>query len=96
MPVSEAFGKAWNDPSRRGDSTGCGDNFAGGVIASIAEQIALGNKVFDFKEACRLGIVSGGFAGLYYGGTWQEREPGEKRRLLQPYYEEYLQQTSIA
>ena len=96
MPVSEALGKAWKDPSRRGDSTGCGDNFAGGVIASIAEQLASGNKVFDLKEACRLGVVSGGFAGLYYGGTWQESEPGEKRRLLQPYYEEYLRQTSIA
>lgn len=96
MPVSEALGKAWKDPSRRGDSTGCGDNFAGGVIASIAEQLASGNNRFDLKAACRLGIVSGGFAGLYYGGTWQESEPGEKRRLLQPYYEEYLQQTSIA
>ena len=96
MPVSDALGKAWKDPSRQGDSTGCGDNFAGGVIASIAEQLASGNNCFDLKAACRLGIVSGGFAGLYYGGTWQEREPGEKRRLLQPYYEEYLMQNSIA
>ena len=96
MPVSEALGKAWKDPLRRGDSTGCGDNFAGGVIASIAGQLASGKKVFNLKEACRLGIVSGGFAGLYYGGTWQESEPGEKRRLLQPYLEEYLRQNSIA
>ena len=96
MLVSEALGKAWKDPSRRGDSTGCGDNFAGGVVASIAEQLASGNNRFDLKAACCLGIVSGGFAGLYYGGTWQESEPGEKRRLLQPYYEEYLLQNSIA
>ena len=96
MPVSKALGKAWKDPSRRGDSTGCGDNFAGGIIASIAEQLASGRNTLDLKAACQLGIVSGGFAGLYYGGTWLESEPGEKRRLLEPYYEEYLKQISIA
>lgn len=92
MPVSKALGSAWKDPSRQGDSTGCGDNFAGGVIASIAGQFASGDPEPDLKEACRWGIVSGGFAGLYYGGTWQESEPGEKLRLLQPYYEQYLEQ----
>ena len=96
MPVSKALGKAGKDPSRRGDSTGCGDNFAGGIIASIAGQFASGRKNIDLKEACQLGIVSGGFAGLYYGGTWLESEPGEKWSLLQPYYEEYLKQISIA
>lgn len=96
IPVSKALGKAWKDPSRRGDSTGCGDNFAGGVIASIAGQLASGCKILDLKAACQLGVVSGGFAGLYYGGTWLESEPGEKWRLLKPYYEEYLKQNSIA
>ena len=92
MPVSKALGSAWRDSSRRGDSTGCGDNFAGGVIASIAEQLATGQTELDLKEACRWGIVSGGFAGLYYGGTWQECEPGEKLGLLRQYYEKYLEQ----
>ena len=90
MPVSKALAEAWKQPSRRGDSTGCGDNFAGGVIASIASQSASGVLKPDLEEACRLGIVSGGFAGLYYGGTWMEKEPGEKHRLLKPYYEQYL------
>ena len=92
MPVSKALGAAWKDPSRQGDSTGCGDNFAGGVIASIAGQLNSGISELDLKEACRWGIVSGGFAGLYYGGTWQESEPGEKLRILRPYYEKYLEQ----
>lgn len=92
MPVSKALGAAWKSPSRRGDSTGCGDNFAGGVIASVAEQLASGKTDLDLKETCRWGIVSGGFAGLYYGGTWQESEPGEKLGLLRQYYEKYLEQ----
>ena len=38
LPVSAAVGKALKEGCK-GDSTGCGDNFAGGVIASIATQI---------------------------------------------------------
>ena len=93
MPVSRALAEEWKKGTRRGDSTGCGDNFAGGILASLAMQFAAGKKVADLREACRLGIVSGGFAGLYYGGTWTEKEPGEKRRLLQPYYDSYLNQS---
>ena len=93
MPVSEALGKAWKDPSRRGDSTGCGDNFAGGVIASLARQMSHSTSSFDLQEATRWGIVSGGFACFYYGGTYFETHKGEKLQLLTPYYEKYLQQT---
>lgn len=90
IPVSKELARAWRQEPRRGDSTGCGDNLAGGVIASIASQLAAGIEKPDFLEACRLGVVSGGFAGLYYGGTWMENEPGEKLRLLKPYLEKYL------
>ncbi len=90
MPVSIALAKAWERNPRRGDSTGCGDNFAGGVIASVAEQLSAGAGKPNLARACRWGIVSGGFAGLYYGGTWIEIEPGDKRRVLQFYYALYM------
>ena len=87
MPVSAAVGEALKQ-GRKGDSTGCGDNFAGGVIASIARQ-----KTLDLVDACRWGIVSGGFACFYYGGTYIERQEGEKLACLQELYEQYLKQS---
>ena len=67
MPVSAAVGEALRQ-GRKGDSTGCGDNFAGGIIGSLAKQVYnVKSKLtlhpsFDLTEACRWGIVSGGFA----------------------------------
>jgi hypothetical protein len=52
-----------------------------------------GQTAFDLREASRWGIVAGGFTCFYYGGTYFEEEPGEKLRLLTPYYEKYLLQT---
>jgi len=103
MPVSQAVGMALKQ-GRKGDSTGCGDNFAGGVIASLAMQKALaappvgGGRVgaFDLREACRWGIVSGGFACFYYGGTYLEQRAGEKRALLQQLYDQYREQESAS
>ena len=91
MPISEAVSIELRK-GKVGDTTGCGDNFAGGVIASAATQLQAGEKVLDLKEACRWGIVSGGFACFYVGGTWFEKHPGEKRELIQPYYEYYKKQ----
>jgi sugar/nucleoside kinase (ribokinase family) len=107
MPVSAAVGQALKQ-GKKGDSTGCGDNFAGGVIGSIARQMASltpfrgntqtvskgegDNCQFDLKEACRWGIVSGGFACFYYGGTYLEGKEGEKLSKLQELYEQYLKQ----
>lgn len=90
MPVSEAVGKALK-AGKEGDSTGCGDNFAGGIIGSIARQM-YDEKSFDLKDACRWGIVSGGFACFYYGGTYFEKQEGEKFAQLQELYEQYLKQ----
>lgn len=94
MPVSAAVGIELR-AGRRGDSTGCGDNFVGGVLASVARQMYAGRKSFDLQEACRWGIVSGGFTCFYYGGTYFETHEGEKLQLLTPYYEKYLQQTML-
>jgi sugar/nucleoside kinase (ribokinase family) len=116
FPVSEAVAEELRQ-GRKGDTTGCGDNFAGGVIASVVAQLLRqkeglpadtphtafdapskvpGGGLLDLSEACRWGIVSGGFTCFYMGGTWLEKYPGEKRELVAPYYEKYLQQTGHA
>jgi sugar/nucleoside kinase (ribokinase family) len=77
---------------RGGDTTGCGDNFAGGVIASIVNQHNAGIDQPDLWEACCRGIVSGGFTCFYLGGTYFEENPGEKGRKIEPYYEAYRKQ----
>jgi len=91
MPVSAAVGKALKE-GRKGDSTGCGDNFAGGVIGSLARQMHNSQHFLDLVEATRWGIVSGGFACFYYGGTYLEQHAGEKFAYLQELYDKYLEQ----
>jgi sugar/nucleoside kinase (ribokinase family) len=96
LPVCEAVNRELAArPERRGDTTGCGDNFAGGIIASLAEQLAAapGGKA-DLRECAVQGTVSGGFACFTIGGTFYEKYPGEKRRLLAPYIEAYRKQLS--
>lgn len=95
LPVSAAVGKALKEGCK-GDSTGCGDNFAGGVIASIATQIfnckqstVNSKQTLDLIESTKWGIVSGGFACFYYGGTYIEKKEGEKLTLLQELYDQY-------
>ncbi len=76
-----------------GDTTGCGDNFAGGVIFSLAKQLTeTKGKKPGLTGACSWGIVSGGFALSYMGGTYIEREPGRKRKAIEKYYELYRKQ----
>jgi sugar/nucleoside kinase (ribokinase family) len=77
-----------------GDTTGCGDNFAGGILASVAEQMHNGVRHPDMHEACCWGIASGGFTCFYIGGTWFEENPGEKLSRIRPYYESYKIQIS--
>jgi sugar/nucleoside kinase (ribokinase family) len=91
LPVSEAVG-AELKKGRKGDTTGCGDNFAGGVISSVVFQMRENVEKFDIVEACVWGIISGGFACFYFGGTYFEETPGEKKALIEPYYEKYKEQ----
>jgi sugar/nucleoside kinase (ribokinase family) len=91
MPVSEAISEELNK-NHSGDTTGCGDNFAGGAIASLVLQLQNGSTKIDLKEAASWGIVSGGFSCFYMGGTFHQKEPGEKRQQITPYYEAYLKQ----
>jgi sugar/nucleoside kinase (ribokinase family) len=76
------------------DTTGCGDNFVGGVIASVVNQSGIGISKYDLKEACSWGVVSGGFACFYMGGTYFEEKPGEKLERIIPYYDSYKKQIS--
>ena len=94
LPVSEAIVNELKfNTGIAGDTTGCGDNFAGGVIASTAWQLIenAGNKP-DLSEACSWGMASGGFACFIMGGTYIEFKPGEKLNLIRPYYDLYRDQ----
>ena len=90
MPVSDSI--LWDlHNNNKGDTTGCGDNFAGGVIASIISQLKK-NEHPDFVEACAWGVVSGGFSCFHIGGTYLESIPGEKLKRIVPFYEKYKKQ----
>lgn len=97
LPVSE---KVKEDlrlrPEKKGDTTGCGDNFAGGIIASVAMQMKTRNPgQYDLVEAVSLGIASGGFCCYILGGTYIEKYPGEKKNRVFELQKEYLKQIGI-
>jgi sugar/nucleoside kinase (ribokinase family) len=93
MPVSK---KVVDELStdKTGDTTGAGDNFVGGVIASIVNQLNGRVQQPNLQEASCWGIVSGGFACFYMGGTYFEQKSGEKLNRIKPYYESYKQQVN--
>ncbi len=79
----------------KGDTTGCGDNFAGGAIASQAWQLktTVPGKI-DFNEMLAWAVASGGFACFYLGGTYFENRHLEKFSKVEIYKNEYLKQIS--
>ena len=91
MPVSQAVSEELKK-GHSGDTTGCGDNFAGGVIASLVSQIQHGKDIPDLVEACSWGIVSGGTSCFYMGGMYEEKSSGEKREMIEPYHKKYKKQ----
>ncbi len=97
LPVSEKVkSKISQSPEQAGDTTGCGDNFVGGVIASMAKQkLKHPGNIVNLTEAIALGVASGGFACFYHGGTYYESVPGEKAEQVEPYYSDYLNQAGI-
>lgn len=94
LPVAGIIGnEILKIPEFQRDTTGCGDNFAGGVIASIASQMAhkpVGE--FDLVEALSWATVSGGLACLYAGGVYSEKAPGEKLKKVNWVLESYIKQ----
>ena len=91
IPISAAVGEELRR-GRQGDTTGCGDNFAGGVLASLIMQLHQDNTPLDLHEALKWGVVAGGFTCFQFGGTYFESRPGEKMEKLLPYYEKYTKQ----
>ncbi len=94
FPVSSAIvAELGNRAPGVGDTTGCGDNFAGGIVASMACQLARYQPGdFDLKEALAWGVASGGFACFYLGGTYNEQKTGEKSEQIRRYKTAYLKQ----
>jgi len=78
------------NPQYIGDTTGCGDNFTGAVIASIVKQKITGQKYLSLCRAAIFGTASGGFTCYYLGGTYFEQKPGEKLDLVNEMYNRYL------
>jgi sugar/nucleoside kinase (ribokinase family) len=97
MPVSGSVrDKLSKIPAGQRDTTGCGDNFAGGVIASLAWQFTQTTSWnFNLAEAVSWGIVSGGLACLIIGGTWFEKFPGEKRAKTEALYLAYKERNCV-
>lgn len=94
FPVSKMIAREiTSKPELRGDTTGCGDNFAGGIITSLAIQLKETVKqTFNLTEAISLGISSGGFCCFTVGGTYLEPFPGEKRQRIQAIQDDYKKQ----
>ena len=81
-------------PEKRGDTTGCGDNFVGGVMVSLARQMEKNDgKEIDLVAAAVEGTCAGGLALYTKGGCRKESFPGEKESLLEAIREDYLTRT---
>jgi sugar/nucleoside kinase (ribokinase family) len=80
LPVIEVDARA----RASGDTTGCGDAFAGGVIAALALQMKAGaGRALDLAEAISWGIAAGAFTLGILGGVFYEMRAGEKRRRVE-------------
>ncbi len=98
-PVFTEFARREEVRAAGGDTTGCGDTFAGGLVAGIANQLARaqptrapgGGAPVDLDAALRLAIASGAFCLTHLGGTWLEPSPGEKAALVASVQREYEQ-----
>ena len=75
-------------PEKRGDTTGCGDNYLGGAAAAVCRQLSASN-IPDLREAAIWGTVSGGLACFRKGGTFVEQYPGEKQKQFFDLLERY-------
>lgn len=79
-----------------GDTTGCGDNLVGGVLAAVARHLIKDpGKPIDMRLALAMGIASGGYACFYHGGTFYEEFRGQKQKIIEAYYRDYLEQEGV-
>jgi sugar/nucleoside kinase (ribokinase family) len=92
LPVCAAVGREIERSERAHDTTGCGDNFVGGVLTSIMEQLSAGAASISLEDAVVEGNVAGGFAATYLGGLYTEARAGDKRGELERLRSAYLEQ----
>ena len=95
MPVSAKVDEILAaHPEKKGDTTGCGDNFAGGFVSSMLRQLSEGkeNGTLDIYDASAWAAASGGFAIFTVGGTYIEKKKGEKQSELQKLRDAYMLQ----
>lgn len=93
LPVSELVVSELRDnPSLKGDTTGCGDNFGAGMLASLAVQ--MGADAPSLPQAVALGVSAGGNACYRLGGVAQEKESGELAREITRLYSAYREQVA--
>lgn len=83
-------------PELRGDTTGCGDNFAGATIASIAKQMIENNEEISLIDAAIWGTVAGGLSCYYLGGTYFEEYSGQKLQLTNTMLDQYYKNKSVS
>lgn len=95
LPVSaKVMSDFVNNPDLKGDTTGCGDNFTGGIIFSLADQLkSKMSGSLDLFEALSWGVASGGFTCYIIGGTFHENFSGEKFKKVSELQKEYIRQT---
>jgi sugar/nucleoside kinase (ribokinase family) len=93
FPVSDRVaGELRGGRGKAGDTTGCGDNFVGGVLYALAEQMRSGEHHLDLHHAISWGVASGGYACFYLGGTMIEGNPGTKLAAVTEYVRDYRRQ----
>jgi len=63
----------------QGDTIGCGDNFVGGIVASVAQQLNDCKPTIGLLKACILGNLSGGLTSTIIGGIFKEKYHEEKK-----------------
>lgn len=98
LPVSAYVDDLLADkPHLRKDSTGCGDNFVGGVLVSAALQMLFdATRELDVLDLCAWGASSGGFACMYHGGTYFENRAMQKLEAIAPIVDDYHRRVSHA
>jgi len=81
-------------PEKKGDTTGCGDNFMGGVLVSVAGQMNRNSSgSIDPVAAAVEGISAGGLALYSCGGCMTESFPHEKKSRIDQIKQHYLTHT---
>ena len=97
FPISERIrSELRTGAGENGDTIGCGDTFAGGVLYALAEQMRSGERRMDLYDAVTWGVVSGGHTCFYHGGTMIEEAPGEKYTTIYEYVRDYRRQLGAA